>query len=106
MHTSFYLLITIGLLAGFFMRPINMFVLSKIASLVKHIRSKPLVILSIFTSILTTFGVTISAIYLSLKLFGFIPLAENTPTFVVSFFIGGIFWVVYAKKTNSVCRIG
>lgn len=105
MHTSLYLLITISILAGFFMRPLNMFVFGKVISLVKCIRRKPLVILLIFISILTTFGVTISTIYLSLKLSGFIPLGEHTPTFVVSFFVGGMLWVIYAKKFNRECRI-
>ena len=105
MYTSLYLLISIGLLAGFFMRPLNEFVFSKVSSLVKYVNSIPLVILLIITSILSTAGTTIFIIYLSLKLSGFIPLADNTPIFVVSFFIGGALWVVYAKKTNRVCRI-
>ena len=105
MHTSFYLLIAIGALAGFFMRPLNEFVFGNVASLLKYTSSKPLIILLFITSILATFGVTISTIYLSLKLSGFIPLAGNTPTFVVSFFVGGALWVIYAKKTNRVCRI-
>lgn len=105
MYASLYTLIAISVLAGFFMRPLNMFVFAKIISLLDYTSSKPLVILIIFTSILSTFGVTISSIYLSLKLSGFIPLAGNTPTFVVSFFIGGALWVVYAKLTNRVCRI-
>ena len=105
MHSNLYLLITISLLAGFFMRPLNMFTFGKVVSLLDYTSNKPLVVLIIFTSILSTFSVTISTIYLSLKLSGFIPLAENTPSFVVSFFIGGALWVIYAKKTNRVCRI-
>ena len=105
MHTGLYLLIVISVLAGFFMRPLNMFVFGAVVSLVKYIRSKPLIILLMLTSMLTTIAVTISTIYLSLKLAGFIPLAENTPTFVVSFFIGGTLWVIYAKLFNHQCRI-
>ena len=105
MHTGFYLLIVISVLAGFFMRPLNMFVFGAVVSFVKYIRNKPLIILLMITSMLTTIAVTISTIYLSLKLAGFIPLAENTPTFVVSFFIGGTLWVIYAKLFNHQCRI-
>ena len=105
MHTSLYLLIAIGVLAGFFMRPLNEFVLGKLISLRKYTDRKPLLILLMIASILSAFAVTISTIFLSLKLSGFIPLAEQTPTFVVSFFVGGVLWVIYAKKTNRVCRI-
>ena len=105
MHTSLYLLITISVLAGFFMRPLNMFVFGKVATLLKYTHSKPLVILLIFTSMLSALVVTISTIYLSLKLSGFIPLARHTPTFVVSFFVGGALWVIYAKLFNHQCRI-
>ncbi|MDH5446518.1 MAG: hypothetical protein OEY52_13265 [Gammaproteobacteria bacterium] len=105
MHSSLYLLITIGVLAGFFMRPLNEFVLSKLISLEKYIDRKPLVILLLFTAILSSFFVTISCIYLTLMLSGFIPLGENAPAFIISFFIGGTLWVIYAKKTNRVCRV-
>ncbi len=105
MHTSLYLLIAISVLAGFFMRPLNMFVFGSVFSLVKYTRSKPLIILLSIASILTTIAVTMSTIFLSLKLTGFIPLADHTPTFVVSFFVGGTLWVIYARKFNHVCRI-
>ena len=105
MHTSIYLLITIGVLAGFFMRPLNMLVFGKVVTIVKYTNRKPLVILLLFTSMLTAIAVTMSTIYLSLKLSGFIPLAEHTPTFVVSFFVGGTLWVIYAKLFNRECRI-
>lgn len=105
MHTHFYLLITIGVLAGFLARPLNMFVFGKVVSLEKYIRGKSLVILLIFTSMLSTLAITISTIYLSLKLSGFIPLARNTPTFAVSFFVGGALWVMYAKLFNRGCRL-
>ena len=105
MHTSLSLLITISVLAGFFMRPLNQFVFSKLVLLVKYTNSKPIVILIMFASILTAFAVTISAIYFSLKLSGFIPLEEHTPTFVVSFFIGSMLWMIYARLFNRGCRI-
>ena len=105
MHPNLYLLIVIALLAGFFMRPLNEFVLGKAISLQKYIVRKPLLVLLMITSILSAFAVTISTIYLALKLSGFIPLGEHIPTFVVSFFVGGALWVIYAKKTNRVCRI-
>ena len=105
MHPSFYLLIVISLLAGFFARPLNMFVFGSIVSLVKYLHSKPLIILLMLSAMLTTMAVTIATIYLSLKLAGFIPLAEQTPTFVVAFLVGGALWVVYAKLFNHQCRI-
>ena len=40
MQINLYLLILIGVLAGFFMRPLNMFVFSKVASLVKYTNKK------------------------------------------------------------------
>ncbi|MGD8927213.1 MAG: hypothetical protein PVG20_10195, partial [Thioalkalispiraceae bacterium] len=95
----------IGVLAGFFMRPLNMFVFGKVVSLVKYTNSKPLVILLMFTSMLSALAVTIFTIYLSLELSGFIPLAEHTPTFVVSFFVGGTLWVIYARLFNRGCTI-
>jgi hypothetical protein len=105
MHANIYLLITIGVLAGFLARPLNMFVFSKVVSLEKHIHRKSLLILLIFTAMLTTLAVTFSAIYLSLKLTGFIPLDEHVPAFVVSFFVGGALWVIYAKLFNRTCSI-
>jgi len=105
MHTNMYLLITIGVLAGFLARPLNMFVFGKVVSLEKYIHRKAFLILLIFASMLTTVSVTFSTIYLSLKLFGFIPLTDNAPTFVVSFFVGGTLWVIYAKLFNRVCSI-
>lgn len=105
MHTNFYLLITISVLAGFFMRPLNMFVFGKVVSVVKYVNSKPLVLLLFFASMLTTQGVTIGTIYLSLKVSGFIPLAENLTTFVVSFFVGMILWIIYAKLFNHQCPV-
>ncbi len=105
MHSSSILLIIIGTLAGFFMRPVNEFVVSKVSLLIKYTSSNAVGIFIIFISILSSFAVTISIIYLSLKLSGFIPLAGNTLTFVISFFVGGVLWVVYARKFNRVCRI-
>ena len=105
MHSNFYLLITIGVLAGFLARPLNMFVFSKVVSLEKYIHRKSLVILLIFTAMLSTLAVTFPTIYLSLKLSGFIPLAEHAPTFVVSFVVGGTLWVIYAKLFNRGCSI-
>jgi hypothetical protein len=100
-----YLLIAISVLAGFFMRPLNMFVFGKVVSLVKYVNSKTLVILVMFGSMLTTQAVTISTIYLSLKLSGFIPLAENMTAFVVSFFAGMVLWIIYAKLFDTQCSI-
>ena len=105
MHSSIYLLIVISVLAGFFARPLNMFVFGGIVSLVKYLRSKPLIILLMLSAMLTTMAVTLSTIYLCLKFAGFIPLAEHTPAFVVSFLIGGALWVIYAKLFNHQCRI-
>ena len=105
MQTSFYLLITISVLAGFCMRPLNMFVFGTVVSLLKYLHSKSLIILLMLTAMLTTIAVTISTIYLSLKLAGFIPLEEQTPTFAVSFFVGATLWVIYAKLFNHQCRI-
>ena len=105
MHTNLPILITISLLAGFFMRPLNMFVLGKVIKVINYTDSKPLVILLFFTSVFSTFAVTMSTIYVLLKLSGFIPLGDHLITFVVSFFVGGAVWVVYAKKTNRTCPI-
>jgi hypothetical protein len=105
MQTNIYLLITIGVLAGFLARPLNMFVFSKVVSLEKYIQRKSLLIPLIFTAMLATLTVTISTIYISLKLSGFIPLAEHTPAFVVSFLVGGTLWVIYAKLFNRGCSI-
>lgn len=105
MHTNFYLLITIGVLAGYFARPLNMFVFGKIVSFEKYIHKKPLVILLMISAMLSTLSVTFSTIYFALKLSGFIPLASHAPVFVVSFFVGGTLWVIYAKLFNRVCRI-
>lgn len=53
MPTSFYLLITISILGGFFMRPLNMLVFGKAVSVVKYVNNKPLVILIMFVSMLS-----------------------------------------------------
>jgi len=105
MHANFYLLITVGVLAGFLARPLNMFVFGRVVALEKYIQRKALLVLLMLTGMLTTLAVTISTIYLTLKLSGFIPLAEHTPAFVVSFFIGGALWVIYARLFNRGCSI-
>jgi hypothetical protein len=105
LNTSFYLLITIGVLAGFFMRPLHLFILGKGIGLVKQVNSKPLAILLFFGSMLSGMGVTIGTIYLCLKLAGFVPLGEYLNTFIVSFIVGGTFWVLYARKFNRACPI-
>jgi len=105
MYTGFYLLITIGVLAGFLMRPLNMYVFGTAVSLMKYTDRKPLVILIMLSSMLSALAVTIATIYFSLKLAGFIPLTEHAPTFVVSFFVGGVLWVIYAKLFNRGCHI-
>ena len=105
MHSSLYLLITISLLAGFFMRPLHLFVLGKGIAVVKRIDNKTLAILLFFGSMLTGMAVTIGSIYLALKLAGFIPLGEYLNTFIVSFIVGGGLWVLYARKPNRACPI-
>jgi hypothetical protein len=105
MHTSFYLLITIGALAGFFMRPLNMFVVGKVGLLVKYTNRKPVAIALLFTSMLSALATTFATIYFVLKLAGFIPLGDQAPSFVVSFFIGGALWVIYAKLFNRGCPV-
>mgnify|MGYP000229737850 CR=1 FL=1 len=105
MHTNLYLLVTISLLTGFFMRPFNMFVFGKAVSLTKYTDSKPLIFLLLFGSMLTTMVVSITTIYLSLKITGFIPMGDHLPVFLVSFFIGGTLWVLYARKYNVSCNI-
>ena len=105
MYTSIYLLITIGVLAGFFMRPLNMFVFGKAVSLMKYINSKPFMILLMFTCMVTAIATTFSTIYLSLKLSGFIPLADHAPTFAGSFIVGATLYVIYARRFNRGCPI-
>ena len=105
MHTSIYLLITIGVLAGFCMRPLNMFVFSKAVSLMKYINSKPIMILLMFTSMATAIATTFSTIYLSLKLSGFIPLADHVPFFAASFIVGATLYIIYARRFNRGCPI-
>ena len=105
MHSSPYLLIAISVLAGFFMRPLNMFVFGKVVSLVNYVDSRILAILIMFGSMLTTQAVTISTIYLALKLSGFIPLAENMTAFVASFLVGMVLWIIYAKRFGHQCAI-
>jgi len=105
MHSIPYLLIAVSVLAGFFMRPLNMFVFGKVVSLVKYVNSKILAILIMLGSMLTTQAVTIATIYLSLKLSGFIPLAENMTSFVVSFLVGMVLWIIYARLFDRQCAI-
>lgn len=87
------------------MRPLNMFVFSKAVSVVKYVNNKPLILLLMLGSMLTTQGVTIGTIYLTLKLSGFIPLGDNITAFVASFFVGIILWIIYAKLTDHQCPV-
>lgn len=105
MQSNFYLLIAISVLAGFFMRPLNMFIFGKAVSLVKFVNSKPLVILIMFGSMLTTQATTIGTIYLALNFSGFTPLGDNIMTFVASFFVGMVLWIIYAKLSNHQCPV-
>lgn len=106
MHNPLYLLILIGVLAGFFLRPLNMFVFGSVFSLVKYTQSKTQAKLLIVLSALTTASVSLSSVFLALKLPGFIPFQGNSaPTFVISFFVGGMLWVIYAKLFNHECRV-
>lgn len=106
MSPHFYLLITIGVLAGFLARPLNMFVFSKVVSLEKYIQKKSLLLLLVIASMVTTLAVTFSVIFYSLKFAGFIPLDAHATTFIISFFVGGTLWVIYARLFNRRCSIG
>lgn len=106
MHTSYYLLITIAVLDGFFMRPLHQFVLGKGIKLVKYVNRKSLAIVLLITSMLSGMAVTLSTIYLSLKLAGFVPLGkEYLGFFIVSFIVGGALWIFYARHFNRACPI-
>lgn len=105
MFESFYLLLIVSVTAGFFMRPLSMFVFGRIFSLAKYLHNKPLIVILGISSVLATIATTMSTIYLSLKISGFIPLEEHTPVFVVSFIVGGAIWVVYARRNNLMCSI-
>ena len=106
MNTSYYLLITIGVLDGFFMRPLHQFVISKGIKLVKYVSHKSLAIVLLISSMLSGMAVTLSTIYLSLDLTGFVPLGKtHMGVFVVSFIIGAMFWVLYARRFNLACPI-
>ena len=107
MNTSHYLLIAISLLAGFIMRPLHMFIMGKGISLVKYVHQKSLAIVLLITSMLGGMAITLSSIYLSLKFAGFIPLGEKGMViFIVSFLVGSVFWIFYARRFNRVCSIG
>jgi len=107
MNTSDYLLIAISLLAGFSMRPLHMFIMGKGISLVKYVSLKPLAIALLLTSMLGGMAITLSTIYLSLKLTGFIPLGEKgVIIFIASFLMGSVLWILYARRFNRVCSIG
>ena len=107
MNTSQYFLIAISVLAGFFMRPLHMFIMGKGISLVKFVNQKPLAIMLLLTSMLGGMAITLSAIYLTLKLAGFIPLDEKGMIiFIISFLAGGALWILYARRFNRVCNIG
>ena len=107
MNTSHYLLITISVIAGFSMRPLHQFIMGKGISLVKYVHQKSLAIVLLITSMMGGMAITLSTIYLSLKLTGFIPLGEKgIVTFVASFLVGGVLWIFYARRFNKVCSIG
>ena len=105
LNTNIFLLIIISVLAGFFMRPLNMFVFGKVTSLGKYTNSKPLLILILIATMISVPGTTIFTIYFALKLFGFIPLGEYATTFVAALIAGGVLWVLYARRFNAVCKV-
>ena len=107
MNTNYYLLVAISLFAGFFMRPLHMFIMGKGISLVKYIHQKNLAIVLLIFSMLGGMAITLSTIFLSLKIAGFIPLGEKGMiVFIVSFLVGGALWILYARRFNRVCNIG
>jgi len=107
MNTNHYLLIMISVIAGFSMRPLHQFIMGKGISLVKYVHQQSLAVVLLITSMLGGMAITLSTIYLSLKLTGFIPLGETgIVIFVVSFLVGGGLWILYARRFNKVCSIG
>jgi len=89
------------------MRPLHMFIMGKGISMAKYLTYKPFAIVLLITSMLGGMVVTLSTIYLSLKLTGFIPLGEKgIVIFVSSFLVGSVFWIFYARRFNKVCSIG
>jgi len=107
MNTNHYLLIAISLLAGFGMRPLHQFIMGKGISLVKYVTHKNLAIMLLICSMLGGMAVTLSTIYLALKLTGFIPLGElEIIIFITSFLVGSVLWIFYARRFNKVCSIG
>ena len=107
MNTNHYLLIMISVLAGFSMRPLHQFIMGKGISLVKYVNQKSLAIILLLSSMIGGMAITLSTIYLSLKLAGFIPLGEKgIVIFIASFLVGSVLWIFYARKFNRVCSIG
>ncbi len=105
MHTNLSILIAIGVLAGFLVRPLAMFIFGSVISLEKYTRTKPQLIVVILASALSTMSLSFLSVYLLLKISGFIPLQDNVPVFAVTFFIGGALWVIYARIFNHTCLI-
>jgi len=97
----------ISVLAGFSMRPLHQFIMGKGISLVKYVNRKSLAIILLLSSMIGGMAITLSTIYLSLKLAGFIPLGETgIVIFIASFLVGSVLWIFYARKFNRVCSIG
>jgi len=97
----------ISVLAGFSMRPLHQFIMGKGISLVKYVNQKSLAIILLLSSMIGGMAITLSTIYLSLKLAGFIPLGEKgIVIFIASFLVGSVLWIFYARKFNRVCSIG
>jgi len=105
MHTNLYILIAVGVLAGFMVRPLAMYIFGTIFSLEKYTRTKPQLIVLTLASALSTLSLTFLSVYLLLKISGFIPLQSHVPAFAVSFFVGGTLWVIYARLFNHTCLI-
>lgn len=105
MHLNLYLLVAVGTLAGFLVRPLAMFIFSRVLSLEKYTRTKPQLVVVILASALSTMSLSFFSVYLLLKFSGFIPLGNHVPAFVVAFFVGGTLWVIYARIFNHTCLI-
>lgn len=88
------------------MRPFHQFIMGRGIKLIKYVSRKSLAIIILISSMLGGMAVTLSTIYLSLKLPGFIPLdKEYLAYFIVSFLIGGACWIFYARHFNRACPI-
>lgn len=89
------------------MRPLHMFIMAKGISLIKYVSYKYLAVILLIISMTGGMAVTLSTIYLSLKLSGFIPLEKSDmPVFIAPFLVGSVLWIFYARRFNKLCSIG